>query len=70
MSTILQTITFNGACIDWTAACDTDCDPLLQTTFRGKRMKVRVQRLVFYYIRHVLVPVMHVSRLCHNKQCL
>jgi hypothetical protein len=71
MSTILQNITFNGACIDWTADCDTDGYPLLQTTFRGKRMKLRVQRLVYYlHHRHFLVPVIHVSHLCNNKQCL
>ena len=44
---------------------------MIQFQFRGRRVKVRVHRLVFYL--HSGFPNMkdlHVSHLCHNRNCV
>lgn len=46
--------------------------PNLRVTFRGKRVRFRVHRLIYYLSINAepLDPDIHVSHLCHNKCCI
>ena len=60
-----------SGCIIWTGMCTSDGYGLLRKMFRGKRIKVKVHRLVYFLAaKHALSVGMHVSHLCHNKLCI
>ena len=58
-------------CYVWKGSKDRDGYGMIQFQFRGKRVKVRAHRLV-YYIRSGFIDLknLHVSHLCHNKSCI
>jgi hypothetical protein len=61
----------NNHCIRWTGEFDKENYPQLRITFRGRRMRIRAHRLVYYLrVNFFLDPDLHVSHLCHNRYCI
>ena len=70
-SAINKRTKFVENCKIWTGLCTSDGYGLLRIQFRGKRIKVKVHRMVFFLSNsHGLTPRMHVSHICHNRLCL
>lgn len=60
-----------GNCLKWHGTVDTDGYGQLRFMLRGRRVKVRVHRAVYFLeTGQVLDPKIHVSHLCHNKLCI
>ena len=59
------------ACIVWKGTKDKDGYGETRLQFRGKRVKVRVHRLLFYIQTNCTdISKLHISHLCHNKACI
>lgn len=59
------------SCIIWNGAKDKDGYGVIRFPFRGKRVKVRVHRLIYYL--NYNFPHMgsfHISHVCHQKACI
>ena len=70
-SAISKRTKFEENCKIWAGLCISDGYGLLRIMFRGKRIKVKVHRMVFFLSNsHELTPQMHMSHLCHNRLCL
>ena len=65
-----HTISSEGCCL-WTGPKDKDGYGEIRFQFRGKRVKVRVHRLIFY-IRTNFTDMknQHVSHICHKRDCI
>ena len=58
-------------CSEWTGPSDKDGYPMLRVTFRGKRIWLRVCRLIYFlHFNFELNSRYQVSHLCHNKKCV
>ena len=58
-------------CSIWTDSKDRDGYGMIQFQFRGKQVKVRVNRLIFYFQSGCSdMKKLHVSHLCHNRICI
>ena len=58
-------------CHTWIGAVNKDGYGIYRPIFRGKQIKVTVHRFI-YYIHNMdnFDTHMHISHLCHNKQCI
>jgi hypothetical protein len=62
---------FDGHCFIWTGQMSRDGYGQIRFMFRAKRIKVAVHRLVFFlHESRYLSPEMHVSHICHVKNCI
>ena len=59
-------------CHIWTGDIFEDGYPCVRVSFRGKRLRVRVHRLVYYLANPnvFLDSKIHTIHLCHNKLCI
>ena len=65
-----HTSVFKTCCL-WTGQKDKDGYGEISFQFRGKRVKVRVHRLVFYIQTNFTdMKTRHVSHICHKKDCI
>lgn len=61
---------FDGQCYIWHGEFSQDGYGILRFIFRGKRIKTKVHRLVYFVNGSAtLSPTMHVSHLCFKKAC-
>lgn len=65
-----HTSVFENCCL-WTGHKDKDGYGEISFQFRGKRVKVRVHRLVFYIQTNFTdMKTRHVSHICHKRNCI
>lgn len=58
-------------CHLWIGAVNKDGYGIYRPSFRGKQIKVTVHRFIFYINNMDNFDThMHISHLCHNKQCI